>query len=168
MPLIPLDINCEHNLEHFRWFSWTLQHSIMDRKSIIGWSLHVSFIPFCFIWVVKVANHNCSHFEYIIFCEKFYNILRTVLIRDPGKHRSVGRAAFLHIKSCDTKLIFINKYLILQISSNKGCHLYMHIWCVYFLDYSDLRKPYIPFFFSQDMNILHTAYLHALAYRQTH
>jgi len=38
--LSTIDMNCEHNLEHFRWNSWALQHSIMGRKkSIIGWYL---------------------------------------------------------------------------------------------------------------------------------
>jgi len=37
--LITIDMNCEHNLEHFSWNLWALQHSIMGRKSIIGWCL---------------------------------------------------------------------------------------------------------------------------------
>jgi len=38
--LTTIDTNCEHNLEHFRWNSSVLQHSIMGRrKSIIGWCL---------------------------------------------------------------------------------------------------------------------------------
>ena len=45
---------------------------------------------------------------YITLCEELYNVFRTTLASDPGKYQSVGRAAILDIKSCDTNLTSIH------------------------------------------------------------
>ena len=52
-----IDMNCEHNREHFRWLSWALQQSLMGKKNIIGWSLFSGHANA----VIPISGGDCDH-----------------------------------------------------------------------------------------------------------
>jgi len=106
--LTTIDTNCEHNLEHFRWNPWALQHSIMGRKK------HNRLMPIQVSWLCYITEMLVQVCYIIWPCYSSCNICQAQY-----KYKHVSVIVVFVVVGKLKNFLFFSIFIIIIINSNK-------------------------------------------------